>query len=317
MEPGDGCPGRGCLGGFVGDETLVCFLFQCILVLSDEEPGVAIIVVSAIINIILYYFFVVVTLRHSRLLSGSRYSSIFLLDGSESRRLRGAGYLDVVLRGQPSLIEGCVPKDQATVKPGDKTNSQVDDALVSENNETNSNLGPRDVADRAFASGLVGFICYTIIGIAFNQSPSALRGQENISRATRGKKSQSIKTGITLMGKLEIPRESQNVLPASKGTALIRISLSDSTSQAFSLNLVSVVEQVARDSWASANSSIGSGLSRPELYMLSRQSPGDVFSLRSYHEKRQFLIKSSIEKLLSPEGAWGPPSYVGTYKKPL
>ena len=286
-------------------ETFLCFLSQCVLVQSESEPNVVIVILSSLFNMVFYYFSVVIFLRHSRFLASNRYSSILLLDGSESRRLRGAGYLDVVLRGQSSLIEGRVPMDQTSVKSENKPRDQKVDALVSESNEANSNLGPRDVAERAIASGLVGFICYTIVGIAYNNSPAALRGQENISRATRGKKNQSLKTGIELVKKMDIARESQNVLPASNGTALIRISLAESTAQAFSLNLVAVVEQVAMESWARAGSSIGSGLSRPELYILSRQSPANWFSLRSYCEKRNYLQKSQVEMLLCPEAAWG------------
>ena len=207
----------------LNNETLICFLFECVIVQSNGVPNIAIVVVSTILNLVLFYFFIVITARHLRQLAAARYSNMILLDGSDARRLRGIGFLDVLLRGQSCMLEGAVPKDQTASKKSDKKPSQPEDSLVIEQGVTNTNLGPREAFEKAIAGGFVHFLCMTVVGLAYNQSPASLQGlMTGISRATRAKKSQSMKVGVMLMGKLEVATESQTVLPSSNPTVLVR-----------------------------------------------------------------------------------------------
>ena len=113
------------------------------------------------------------------------------------------------------MLEGAVPKDQTASKKSEGKASQPEDSLVVEQGQANTNLGPREAFEKAISGGLVHFLCMTVVGLAFNQSPASLRGLVGISRATRAKKSQSMKVGVMLMGKLEVATESQTVLPSS------------------------------------------------------------------------------------------------------
>ena len=128
------------------------------------------------------------------------------------------------------------------------------------------------MSERALSMGLVGYMIYTILGLAFNPSPAALRAVKGLSRATRGKLTQSLLAGKGLLKRLAFQKESQNVLPASNPSATVRVSLTATSSQAFSLSLLAVEEKFARESWTQASSAIGSGLSRPELYLSSREN---------------------------------------------
>ena len=222
----------------------------------------------------------------------------------EGRPLRATGYLDVLIRGQTSLADGKVPLDQASVVEEEGTEPEQNDPLTAENIESNSNLGPRDMSEKALSPGIIGYLAYTVIGLAFNSSPAALRGVENLSRGTRGKLSQVVPAGKGLLKRLSMPKESQNVLPAANPSATIRVSMSATANQAFSLSLLAVEEKYSRESWSRASAAIGSGLSRPELYLASHENPAVHISLRTYADKRDFLQDCPLERLMSPESAF-------------
>ena len=128
------------------------------------------------------------------------------------------------------------------------------------------------MCEKALSSGFISYVVYTVLGLAFNTSPAALRGIEGLSRGTKGQLSQALTAGKALYKKLSLPRESQNVLPAANPSAIIRVSLTTTATQAFSLSLVGVQEKYPRESWTRASSAIGSGLARPELYLASREN---------------------------------------------
>lgn len=99
---------------------------------------------------------------------------------------------------------------------------------------------------------------------------------------------------------LQIPRENMNTLASGNPTLAVRASLSSSNIASFQLSQLHVEENIARLAWEGTSTAIGAGLSRPELYVSSRETCQAVIHPKTYEALRPSLKSMSLQQLLSP-----------------
>ena len=170
------------------------------------------------------------------------------------------------------LAEGKLPIDQSTGNGASLAGGQqVQDTLQGALGMDSGNIGPREQLERATRSGFASWVLWSILALGHILSPAALRGEDNSSRATRGQPNSVILAGRLILQIFQLPRDNQNTLASGNPTLAVRASLSGGSVAGFQLSQLFVREELARLAWERTSSAIGSGLSRPELFMSSRE----------------------------------------------
>ena len=165
--------------------------------------------------------------------------------------------------------------------------------------ELNS-LNPEQMYSRAHEGQVAKLFVHTVISLAHGESPAILKGEGGSSRATRGTPSKLTRESAELATRMSFSKDSLNVIQASNPSASIRQILSAKGKQSFSMAVLPIKEALCRMSWLAAETSIGNGLSRPELYVSSMSTRVRKVSPPVYHAYSGDLIRFAVHHLSHP-----------------